>query len=451
MQNKKALFSLLSVATLLAIVWVFWMISESLLKEKSSENNNYIPKDATYTFVLDGKKVAEKALFSLLVEAKDAEILNLIQTTILQKSKVDGEMKNYGIDYLSDIVFFEMPYNNTAVKGVLVNLSNGILFRKNMAKSKNSFAVKKDVGVVLFPSEKNDLPNNLNKFAAKILSEMQPKSNLQQKNGDRKLIETSSFGSVFGMNSFFNKSNIGIDIQNTSLYISGALSKNEKAKEQPKTVGTIVQPSGLHISTSLVPALLSDTLNFFLKQFNTSFPVISEVSLNYYGTKIVNHSSGFYVLPQMELLVTCSSNVEIEKILENAEIQSYLGYKLVGNSMRFQSEKLYFKQVTATSFYIGRIENPTFEKGNTSYYLNMNGSLKPLISIEGGGMMLAFLEMLPIFRASKNLAEHTEFVQIKLSKKGNKIANLEGEMRFKKTYYPMTELTRFLLIGQLLD
>jgi hypothetical protein len=77
--------------------------------------------------------------------------------------------------------------------------------------------------------------------------------------------------------------------------------------------------------------------------------------------------------------------------------------------------------------------------------------LEPLISIEGGGMMLAFLEMLPIFRASKNLAEHTEFVQMKLSKKGNKIANLEGEMRFKKTYYPMTELTRFLIIGQLLD
>lgn len=451
MQNKKALFSLLSVASVLAIIWVFWTISESLLKEKSSENINYIPKDATYTFVLDGKEVAEKALFSLLVEAKDAEILNLIQTTILQKSKVDGEMKNYGIDYLSDIVFFEMPYKKTVVKGVLVNLSNGTLFRKNMAKSKNSFAVKKDIGVVLFPSEKGDLPTKLNRFASEILSKMQPKSNLQLKNGDRKLIETSTFGSVFGMHSFFTTSNIGIDIQNSSLYFSGVLAQDEKAKLQPKTVGKIVQPSGMHISTSLVPVLLSDTLNFFLKQFNTSFPVISEVSLNYHGTKIVNHSSGFYVLPQMELLVTCKNTIEIEKILENAELQTYLGYKLVGNSMRFQSEKLYFKQVTANSFYIGRMEKPTFEKGNTSYYLNMNGSLKPLISIEGGGMMLAFLEMLPIFRASKNLAEHTEFVQLKLSKNGNKIANLEGEMRFKKTYYPMTELTRFLLIGQLLD
>jgi len=451
MQNKKALFSLLSVATLLAIVWVFWMISESLLKEKASDNTNYIPKDATYTFVLDGKEVAEKALFSLLVEEKDEELLNLIQTTILQKSKVEGETKNYGIDYLSDVIFFEMPLKQTVVKGVLVNLSNAMLFRKNMAKSKNSFAVKKDVGVVLFPNEKGDLPNNLNRFAAKILSEIQPKSNLPQKNGNNRLIETSSSGSVFGMHPFFTKSNIGIDIQNTSLYFSGSLTKDEKAKEQPKTVGTIVQPSGLHISTSLVPNLLTDTLNFFLKQFGTSFPIISEVSLNYHGTKIVNHSSGFYVLPQMELLLTCSNKVEIEKILENAELQAYLGYKLVGNSMRFQSEKLYFKQVTSNSFYIGRLENPTFEKGNTSYYLNMNGSLKPLISIEGGGMMLAFLEMLPLFRASKNLAEHTEFVQLKLSKNGNKTANLEGEMRFKKAYYPMTELTRFLLVGQLLD
>jgi hypothetical protein len=344
-----------------------------------------------------------------------------------------------------------MPLKQTVVKGVLVNLSNAMLFRKNMAKSKNSFAVKKDVGVVLFPNEKGDLPNNLNRFAAKILSEIQPKSNLPQKNGNNRLIETSSSGSVFGMHPFFTKSNIGIDIQNTSLYFSGSLTKDEKAKEQPKTVGTIVQPSGLHISTSLVPNLLTDTLNFFLKQFGTSFPIISEVSLNYHGTKIVNHSSGFYVLPQMELLLTCSNKVEIEKILENAELQAYLGYKLVGNSMRFQSEKLYFKQVTSNSFYIGRLENPTFEKGNTSYYLNMNGSLKPLISIEGGGMMLAFLEMLPLFRASKNLAEHTEFVQLKLSKNGNKTANLEGEMRFKKAYYPMTELTRFLLVGQLLD
>ena len=305
--------------------------------------------------------------------------------------------------------------------------------------------------MVIFPSKNGDLPNNLSKFAAQILTETQPKSNLRQKNGDRKLIETSTFGSVFGMHSFFNKSKIEIDIQNASLSFSGILTKDEKANIPLKTVGTIVKPSGFHISTSLVPNLFSDTLNFFLNQFNTSFPLISEVSLNYYGTKIVNHSSGFYVLPQMEMLVTCSSKVEIEKILENTELQSYLGYKLVGNSMRFLSEKLYFKQISANSFYIGRSENPAFEKGNTTYYFNLNGSLKPLISIEGGGMMLAFLEMLPIFRASKNLAEHTEFVQMKLSKKGNKNANLEGEMRFKKTYYPMTELTRFLLIGQLLD
>ena len=451
MQNKKALFSLLSLASILAIVWVFLMISESLLKEKSCENSNYIPKDATFTFVINGQEIAEKALFSLLVEAKDEELLSLIQTTILEKSKVEGEMKNYGIDYLSDIVFFEMPYKKTIVSGVLVNLSNGTLFRKNMAKSKNSFAVKKDVGLVIFPSKNGDLPNNLSKFAAQILTETQPKSNLRQKNGDRKLIETSTFGSVFGMHSFFNKSKIEIDIQNASLSFSGILTKDEKANIPLKTVGTIVKPSGFHISTSLVPNLFSDTLNFFLNQFNTSFPLISEVSLNYYGTKIVNHSSGFYVLPQMEMLVTCSSKVEIEKILENTELQSYLGYKLVGNSMRFLSEKLYFKQISANSFYIGRSENPAFEKGNTTYYFNLNGSLKPLISIEGGGMMLAFLEMLPIFRASKNLAEHTEFVQMKLSKKGNKNANLEGEMRFKKTYYPMTELTRFLLIGQLLD
>lgn len=65
--------------------------------------------------------------------------------------------------------------------------------------------------------------------------------------------------------------------------------------------------------------------------------------------------------------------------------------------------------------------------------------------------MTAFLEMMPIYSASKNLVKHTESLNLSFVKTNKKNIDLKGELKFTKDHYPMNELIKFLLVSQLLN
>ena len=65
--------------------------------------------------------------------------------------------------------------------------------------------------------------------------------------------------------------------------------------------------------------------------------------------------------------------------------------------------------------------------------------------------MTAFLEMIPVYSASKNLAKHTESLNLSFVKKNKTKVDLNGELKFTKDHYPMNEIIKFLLVGQLFD
>jgi tRNA(His) 5'-end guanylyltransferase len=98
---------------------------------------------------LDGREIAENTLFSIFLESKDEELLTLMQESFTKTLKQEGRFKNYGIDYLSDIILFEVPYDNYKIQGILVNISNTRLFTKNLTDLNVAFALKDDVGVIL--------------------------------------------------------------------------------------------------------------------------------------------------------------------------------------------------------------------------------------------------------------------------------------------------------------
>jgi hypothetical protein len=196
---------------------------------------------------------------------------------------------------------------------------------------------------------------------------------------------------------------------------------------------------------------LKDSLNKALKKFTVDPFEIVQVSMNLIGTKIINHSSGFFIVPQMELLINCKSEVSIQKILSSPELIAYFDYSLSDNYLLLQKEKLYFKQITPTSFYLGINEYPDFESVHGDNLILVEGSLKPLTNIEGGGMMKSVLQMMPIYQASNKLAAHTDKIELSLSLNGHKTAELKGNLSFSEGNYPLNELVKFLLMGQLLQ
>lgn len=452
MRLRKVLLSFLTTTLLLVFTWMLFLFTQGILEENANNNLNYVPDNANFALRLDGREIAENTLFSIFLESKDEELLSLMQESLSKSLKEKGRFKNYGIDYLSDIILFEIPYQKQKIQGILVNISNVRFFEKNLNELNVAFAFNNDVGVILSSIDKTSkIPlSELKNLAKKIMkSKNEHRMNKFIANHDSgKFIETYNKGNVFGQSSYFGQSNVLFELKDRNLLLSGNLELNPTGIKNIKTLKQTLSPKGLHFSSTLFPQELTDSLNNWLEQFTTELPGIEQISINFSGTKVINHSSGFFVVPRMELLINCKSEIDIASFLANPAMLEYFDYSMDKESISFQKEKLYYQQIDSKTFYLGNTNTPVFEKSNGSYVVLIDGSLKPLTHIEGGGMMTAFLEMMPIYRASNNLASHTESISLQLSKKSSKTVKLSGDLAFSNGFYPMNELLKFLLVGQ---
>ena len=69
------------------------------------------------------------------------------------------------------------------------------------------------------------------------------------------------------------------------------------------------------------------------------------------------------------------------------------------------------------------------------------------MNVEGGGLMTAFLEMIPAFKAGKRLSAHSKEIDIRLTRISKGEGSIEGNLKFEKGCYPMSEAMRFVLIN----
>lgn len=451
MQIRKAILRFIGVIVLTVFSWILVLTSQAILESNTNENLHHVPEEASFAMRLDGREIAEKTLFSVFLESKDGDVLELIQEALRKDLKSDSRFKNYGVDYLSDIIFFQIPVEGTNVEGLLVNVSNERLFSKNLKDSENIFAVNDKVGVILtLPSNSKIDKEELQQIAERIVdTEHDHKMAKFFANHDSgKFIETYNKGSFFGKTSLFGQTNVLFELQDNDLLLGGNLDFKEGQGKKAGELKKILQPKGLHFSSSIVPTALSDTLNGWLKQFGIAMPELTSISMNYHGANIVNHSSGYFVVPQMELLVECKDGIAIEDILKNEEFRNYFDYTHTAGEISIQNEKLYFKQISPTSFYIGIEPKPVFVNGKKKEIMLLSGEIAPIMNIHGGGMMMSFLTIVPEFRAAKLLADHTEQISVRLVKINDRKAYLKGELTFKEGYYPMNELMKIVLITQ---
>ena len=455
MYFRKSFFHFLSITILLVFAWLFLFFNQAILTENSNNNLQYVPENASFAVRVDVRELAEKTLFSIFLESKDEVVISLLQSSISKNMNTEGQFKNYGIDYLSDIVVFEIPYKTSTIQGILVNVNNELLFNKNLINSKNAFACNDNVGVILnYDNYKGQIrASELKKIARNIVKKKPHNStiNFTENNGSGKFIETYSKGNYFGESSYFGKTAILFELQEKSLMLSGNLALNSTNSKKIKSLTKIIEPKGIHFSSTIIPNFLVDSLNGWLNQFALKTPSINNISLNLFETKVINHSSGFFVIPQIELLIEFDKDFSIQDFLSSRELMTYLDYSLQKNHISFQEEKLFFKQLSSSSIYIGINENPTFKTVYANEIVKVQGDLKALTTIKGGGMMTAFLEMLPIYSASKNLVKHTESFNLSFVKSTKTNVTIKGELKFSKDHYPMNELIKFLLVSQLLN
>jgi hypothetical protein len=442
MQFKKAFASFLSMIVLFSITWMILLFSQGILEKNENKNVNYVPKDVQFALRIDCRELAGETLFSVFLESKDEEILQLMQETFAENKSSEKKWIQDGVDYLSDIVIFQIDYESTPLNCVLLNISNEGLFKKTHTSESEICAVKDGVGI-LIPLIKASKKSELQAFANKIISSPQNgeySSSIHHPQAGR-LIEALVLTK--------NKSTFSLELANNSLLLNGEIAFNPNIVVHP--IHKKLQAKGLHITTSLIPSELSDTLNSWLKQFGVKIPAFKELSLNYMGTSIFNHTSGFFIVPQMELYIECLAPFDIKSLTESDSIAHYFDYKLKEGWIEIQDEKLYYAQLSPTSFYIGVSKNPTFTNAPKNNYLLISGKLSMLTEVKSEGWANTILEMIPQYRAGKTFANRAEKIDFSIVRMNSQKAKIRGDIQFKTGFYPMNEVLKLLITGKLIN
>lgn len=453
-RTLKSILRISLFGSLLLTVWIAIYLCGMLLSETENNNTNYIPENASLAFRINGEKISKTTLFTVLLEAKDDEVIQLLTSTIKKRTSGEVDFKNPGIQILSDVIIFEAPLKGENVSGMLFNLFNEQAFLKNFNETLNPRQVcfaKNKVGVLLSLPKKSQLKkSDLESYAEELLTK---KTISHQFKTDH--IASANFADLHVHKALkrdkskYHEIDLSFYQKGNSFVLDGQLAPLEDYEGH--YLSHELSPRGLHFTSRIFTQEWADSLKRLLAFLPVDLPEIKAFSLNYEGVKILNNSAGIFAIPQIELVIQCKDEFSINELFATGSLQSELDYTLNKNELWIQDERLYFKQLSPKSFYIGIRQEPQYTASNPSIIFKVKGNLQPLVTIKGGGLMTAFLEMLPIFKASRSLTENSQEIDIQITKLTGKKCRIKGELAFKEGHYPIAEVLRFLLIGQLIE
>lgn len=452
MRLMRSIIRTFAFAGICLLVWLTINISGLVISEQANSNIAYVPSNATFAMRIDGRELAENTLFSIVLESKDESILKLFEESLTKRTSGDKKLTNTGINFLSDVVLFKVNFQGEEIDGILFNLLSRSTFLKNMPDLINStqaIAANDEVGILLSCKQKKAKCHDLEVFAKQLLKSKNKNhhkifhagsapnrfSEIHFHTGDDQRLENE-------VNLIFEQSEKAFLLKG-SMQASSAIEMNQLSHE--------LKPDGFHVTSKLFSKTWSDTLRKSLSFLSPNFPEITAFSMNYRGVSVINHSSGFLAIPDAEFVIHCAENFDVSAFLHEPELSGKMDCELTDNFIRFEEEVLYFRQLSPKSFYLGKNPNPVFESANNDELFTVEGDLNPLTNIKGGGMMTAFLEMVPLFKASKNLAKNSQKIQFSINKVSDKKAKIKGELIFKTGHYPLSEVMRFLLSGKLIE
>lgn len=454
MQYKKLFKNLLSSLVLIGFLWLIFFISTLFNVKQENSNDKFIPESATFAFRIDGRELTEDVLYSIFIDSKDEKVVQKIKDLISESR--DKSYNDIGVNFVSDIIVFSNPYKNGAILGISLNLNNSDKFRSNIQSllSKNqSFEIIDDVGIILTytPDKKNE-PITDHEFQQFFTSNILPLreksvSPFIEKVDSKKFLEAYTKGYVFGSSTCFSSSDIQFEMLKKSIELNGDLTIAQKQLEAISVPEKLLkaQKGDFHFSTSIIPKSVQDSLNNYCAKAEINLPPVKTISLNYRGLNIINDETGMHTLPEIDLLIEFKQPISASVSLNDKHLLTYLDAVFLGNQLIVNDKKYFIQQIGENSIYLGTNKNPSFSNNSNKEILSIQGNLSSILKVDGGGMIVSFLEIVPAYRASKELFNNTEGFNITLKKESKEHVKLTGEIYFKKEHFAMNEVLKLVL------
>jgi len=455
MRIKNNIKTLLTSIVLLAFIWAAFLITQLISKAPEHKNEYFIPENASFAVKLDSRKLVNKALFTLLFEGRDEKIVAKIRELL---SKPREAKKDIGVNLLSDAVVFASPFKNGKLVVVALNLSNTSDFEANIPEHLNDKQVIEiidNVGFILTYISTEDM-NSIDKreITAYFEKNIRPLSDNSTSRflgemKDGSFLQSYTKGNIFGKDSYFTNSRTEFELAENGIDLTSEL---DLSKKTSKPAGKILIPryGNFHFSNGIVPSSLQDSLSAIAGRLGLKLPALKSVSMNYGGINIQTNDDGMTVLPEIDLLLEFKSAFSVENIFQQDTILKKIGGKFENKIFKIGGKRYYYEQIDSKTISISSSESTAVIRNKNQELFAVKGNLSSLLKIEGGGMIVSLLDMIPAYKASKELFTNIDDVNITLKKsKGNK-AKMKGSIVFKKDHFVMNEMLKFALEMQMI-
>ena len=420
MQALKAFTRTLGLLFLLGVLIGIIFITDTLLLTTKQNQLNYIPADADLVLRINSRAIIDQTIQSVLIDSEDTKLVNSLYRKLKQEKKGGKKITPNGIDYLSDVVLFKMPFKTSYVIGVLVKLNDEDAFEETIGSTVSAHRVAiahNEVGLILsYGGKENNHASaiDLEQLADNILSNSTKKQKAPIR--EDKLI---SVGGKLGR--------FELEISKNSLVFSGKFSPNSSIKPLTRSQ---LEEIGFHISASHLGELPFEDIP------------ITHFDFNFFGFDESN-ANGIPKL-KVELLVGFEEKTDMIALLKDK-----LGDALIideeQQEISVMNQLFFYKKLNDSVSYIGSTQAPRIELKNSSTLFKVSGEPASFFSYKYDGFALALIEMNPLFHATKKLALTTESIDIRMIHKNDKRIDFTGKILFKKGSYPINEIIRFLM------
>ena len=426
MQNKAAISKILIITISLFIVGGLSISYYFLFSKATNENLNYIPKNAIVKVRINGKSLAGKTIKNICFEKPDSKLLTQIDTLIHQTLRAD--LKNTGIDYLSEIGAFITENEGKYNYFLVLNVDDKNEFNAYFSNSTNvNFTTNQDGNVGIVELGFDDLrKDNLNDFLKK-------ESTFKFKENDFTndiTIEGKGFD-LLSKNGFFK---LNCNFYGDKIAIDGNI---QNAFKSFNNKFTLIK-NGLHISVNEKNTL--QKVSKLIQTFNPAFPELNHFEINYRGVSLTEGGNPYFAEPDFDLLIAFKNKIKQDSILSFVNKYKDFGFSYSNNKLSMGRSVYNLEVLNDTYLFISKNSKSVAQKSKDDIF-EINGSPELLTKIKAPEYITSFFEMMSPYAASKSYLSSIKNINLKVST--NKF---KTEITFKKNKNSFQELLKAFLI-----
>ena len=431
----RILISLFLTGTLLLVQVILVFAFE----ESDNNNMSYIPVNANSVYRLDGQLLTRELIASLLIS--DDEDLNKIAQDQIPSTS-EGELESIGVSFDSDIILFRMQEDSLSFTGILFNLWDHRIFRRNAPKYLGEAGVSTctdRVGLLLIPDEDSFAKKDLKKKAEKMLSK---ETLFLAKHPAKK---TNALVSVWYQEESQAISDVDVYIQNNHILIQGTFETSTDFSATPLAMNQ----GGFHVHSQWFPDIWSDVIQEYLEKQDISIPSIRQFTLNYFGNFIATE-------PNVALLPILSGSVEFDSPASKDSIFQKFPVvsedTVTGTTTYDILTRTYtVKQLNERTLRVRSTEPMQLTPEKFSTTAELSGSPEYLLKMDGDAFIRRIMSLSSEYRATGSLVNEIRTIDIKMLPMTRDKYRIQGKVELKDDKWPLNELLKFLIRSKILQ